>query len=150
MNSQRKYFSWLPVIFWMGVIFFASTDAGSVKQTSRFIVPVLRWLNPEVTQETISLVQLIVRKGGHLFVYAMLASLIWLGFRHSQSNLRQWSWNEFPYIVLACFIYACTDEFHQSFVSTRYGSPMDVMIDTLGATLGLLLIWTTGKLAKFW
>ena len=38
-----------------------------------------------------------------------------------------------------CFIYACTDEFHQLFIAGRSGEFMDVMIDTMGVLNGALL-----------
>ena len=36
--------------------------------------------------------------------------------------------------------YACTDEFHQLFVPGRSGQITDVMIDTLGGSIGVLII----------
>jgi VanZ family protein len=34
--------------------------------------------------------------------------------------------------------YACTDEYHQSFVETRHGTPVDVVIDSIGIALAAL------------
>jgi len=39
-----------------------------------------------------------------------------------------------------CFLYACSDEFHQRFVAGRSGEFRDVMIDFSGAVLGVLII----------
>jgi VanZ family protein len=36
-------------------------------------------------------------------------------------------------------MYAVSDEWHQTFVPTRVGTPSDVMIDAAGAALGLAL-----------
>jgi VanZ family protein len=36
--------------------------------------------------------------------------------------------------------YACTDEFHQHFVSGRHGTPVDVGIDAIGAATAAILI----------
>jgi VanZ family protein len=36
-------------------------------------------------------------------------------------------------------MYAVSDEWHQSFVPTRVGTPWDVLIDAAGAALGLSL-----------
>jgi uncharacterized membrane protein len=41
--------------------------------------------------------------------------------------------------ILFSMLYASTDEFHQLFVEGRGASVRDVMIDTLGAALGMLL-----------
>ena len=44
-------------------------------------------------------------------------------------------------LSFACF-YACTDELHQLFVSGRSGQVMDVGVDTLGSTLGIMTYCT--------
>jgi VanZ family protein len=36
-------------------------------------------------------------------------------------------------------LYAVSDEVHQTFVAGRHGSPRDVLIDAVGAALGLLV-----------
>lgn len=52
--------------------------------------------------------------------------------------------------ILLCFVFAMTDEYHQTFVDGRTGQMMDVMIDTTGACIGALLfssyyyIWILG------
>ena len=38
------------------------------------------------------------------------------------------------------FLYAITDEYHQSFVSGRHGSPLDVGIDAVGIGVAVLLV----------
>ena len=52
--------------------------------------------------------------------------------------------------IIMCFIFAITDEFHQTFVVGRTGQFLDVLIDTGGATVGAIfystyhLIYTRG------
>ena len=43
--------------------------------------------------------------------------------------------------MLAAFLYACSDEFHQSFVPGRGPAFKDVMIDSTGALVGLTIIY---------
>ena len=56
--------------------------------------------------------------------------------------------------ILLCFIFAMTDEYHQTFVDGRTGQMMDVMIDTAGACVGALvfssyyIIWKIGANQK--
>lgn len=57
-----------------------------------------------------------------------------------------WFWTlrgRFPHPMLAAAIisilYAATDEFHQTFVHGRHGSPVDVVIDTVGIAAAALL-----------
>lgn len=42
--------------------------------------------------------------------------------------------------VLLAGLYAITDEVHQTFVEGRHGAPLDVVVDTAGATLGVT-VW---------
>lgn len=44
------------------------------------------------------------------------------------------------YIIL-CFLYACSDEFHQTFIGGRSPRMLDVMIDTIGSIVGLISIY---------
>ena len=43
--------------------------------------------------------------------------------------------------VLLSFLYAISDEFHQSFTPGREPRIRDVAFDTIGASLAMLLIW---------
>lgn len=42
--------------------------------------------------------------------------------------------------ILFCIIYACSDEIHQLFVSGRSGELRDVLIDSCGSVLGIIII----------
>ncbi|MDX1952264.1 MAG: VanZ family protein [Verrucomicrobiota bacterium] len=142
---------WLPVIIWMSLIFSASTDLGSVRRTSRIIGPFLRWFNPEVSDEAIATVQLLVRKAGHLVGYAILALLVWRAKRNAVPRQQVgWSNADARFALLVTALYACTDELHQAFVPSRLGSPLDVVIDTVGGALGLALVYLLGKTLKRW
>lgn len=129
VHSFLKY--WLPVLAWMTLIFIGSTDLLSGEHTSRFIGPFLRWLTPGVSDATIASVQLVVRKCGHLTEYAILAALLCRAMRQSS---QRW----FGAFIVAA-IYASLDELHQSFVTSRTGTPWDVLIDCIGAATGLLV-----------
>ena len=141
--------AYLPVVIWMAVIFIVSTEIGSTRNTSRIIGPILRWFKPDVSAETVKVVETVVRKTGHLSEYAVLALLVRRGRRISRGG-RGWIWREF-WIAIACAAaYACTDEFHQLFVSSRQASIFDVMIDTCGAAAGLLLLRWFGRRRQWW
>src|SRR4030088_2601415 len=136
MKSFFKY--WLPVLIWLGVIFVGSSDLMSAEHTSRFIVPFLRWLKPEISPETVALIQFVVRKCAHLSEYAILALLLFRAI-YRGTNLK-WSMSILCVNVwIACGLVAAADEFHQSFVASRSGALGDVGIDTVGAFFGLFL-----------
>ena len=128
---------WLPVLIWLGVIFLGSTDMLSAEHTSRFLVPFLRWIDPQISFATLNAIQLGIRKLGHLTEYAILAMLLWRALRSGTRWQMKMSIS-FLAAALASAISAASDEFHQSFVPSRTASPTDVMIDICGALVGLL------------
>ena len=84
---------------------------------------------------------LIVRKLGHFSEYMALGffSFCYLSNFFIQNNNKR----DFKKTVILSFffsiIYASSDEFHQSFVVGRDGNIIDVLIDSSGALVGILL-----------
>jgi VanZ family protein len=115
-------------------IFLGSTDLLSAAHTSRFIGPFLRWFSPDISNATTASIQLLVRKCGHLCEYAILAALLYRALRTLPER-------PISLAFILAAIYAALDEFHQSFVASRTGSPWDVVVDCVGALLGLLFWW---------
>jgi VanZ family protein len=138
VKSFVKY--WLPVLIWLAFIFIGSTDLLSAEHTSRFIGPILRWFNPNVSPAAIAKVQFFIRKAAHLTEYAILAALIWRALWLGRSRAMKMS-ILFVMTLLACAVFAASDEFHQSFIPSRTASPIDVMIDICGALVGLIISW---------
>ena len=132
MNSRLFIKYWLPVLLWMAFIFIGSTGLMSAEHTSRFIGPFLRWFAPDITDATIAAVQLVVRKCAHLAGYAILSALLLRALRQHFLAARSVAF------VLAA-LYAVLDELHQSFVPSRTGSFWDVVTDSIGAILGLVI-----------
>jgi len=136
MLTFLKY--WLPVIIWIGIIFAGSTDIFSTQQTSRYLVPFLRWLDPQISISTIAAIHFALRKLGHLIEYAVLAAFLWRALR-SGTNIRAKMSTLFAGVWVACAIFAASDELHQSFIASRSASLLDVMIDSSGAVVGLAI-----------
>src|SRR6059058_387121 len=145
MNFKRRLLKhWLPVLIWLGVIFLGSTDMLSAEHTSRFLVPFLRWLDPQISFATLNAIQFGIRKLAHLTEYAILAMLLWRALRSGA----RWQMKMsilFLVAALACAIFAASDEFHQSFVPSRTSSPVDAMIDICGALVGLAICWVFAR-----
>ena len=141
MTTALRY--WLPVVGWMLLIYLASTDLLSAQHTSRFIEPFLRWINPEISVEAVRAVQFAVRKTAHVVEYAILAALLARAVRKEEPRLR---WPQAVVAVAVAVTYAAIDEYHQSFVSSRTGSPFDVLIDACGALLGVgIFCWFVSR-----
>ena len=135
----------------MTLIFGASTDLGSSRQSSRLIGPILHFLFPGMSPAAIDHVVLGVRKGAHVSEYGLLCLLIWRARRLTGSPIPVgWSWATASESLWLAVLYAATDELHQTFVPTREGCLRDVFIDSSGAILGLFLLWRLGRLRRKW
>ena len=77
----------------------------------------------------------IVRKAAHFTIYLVLGLLVSLVLIGKNLNIKQ----IIIYGVLICMAYAITDEIHQIFVSGRSGEIRDIIVDTCGSTVGILL-----------
>ncbi len=152
MRKFRGFlFYWLPVLFWMCLIFTASGDSASFKHSSRILEPLLNWLLPDLSADQRDLVVTLFRKCAHLTEYAILALLFLRARRQTpRGSRRPWLWNQAAEALWFVMFYASTDEFHQTFVPTRDGCVRDVMIDSSGAVAGLLLCWAFGRWRKIW
>lgn len=89
-----------------------------------------------------------IRKVAHATVYFVLALILLAASRvifGSKKYLLACALT-----LLFCFIFAMTDEYHQTFVDGRTGQFSDVLIDTAGACVGILLfssyylVWRLG------
>ena len=112
--NKKIALKWIPAVVVMATIFvFSSQPSDSL--------PDFDWADRAV------------KKGGHMFGYGLLALSYWYAFAWS-GNKRWLAW-------LLAFLYAITDEFHQSFVPGRFPSIWDVLIfDNLGALISLWLV----------
>lgn len=148
-NSFLRY--WLPVLIWMAIIFGMSTGAGASRNTSRIIGPILRWFNPDIPDETISAIQLVIRKCAHFVEYGILALLLWRARRKPfRGDERPWKRSEALFAFTFAVAFALTDEWHQSFVPSREGALRDVFIDASGAAAALWAAWFAGRRLKKW
>ena len=141
---------WLPAIVWASLILLASTDAFSATHTRSIIEGFFRWIFPHWTPYSIYKAHLVVRKCAHFFEYAVLAIFVMRGFAgNADPSTRSTSSRSLGMtsvkgvgiaVVLLCAMVATIDEVHQHFVPSRTGSPYDVLLDTTGSTVAMLLL----------
>ena len=81
-----------------------------------------------------------LRKVMHATVYFILSIMLMLFINVMQKKKRYFL--ALLISILICFAFACTDEYHQTFVGGRTGQFKDVLIDTSGALAGSLLYGT--------
>ena len=77
-----------------------------------------------------------VRKTAHFTVYMCLGALTYLLSRTFEGK----NWKNVLISIGFAFLYACSDEVHQVFVSGRSGEIRDVCIDSLGAGFGVCIV----------
>ena len=70
----------------------------------------------------------ILRKLAHMAEFGLLALLWWRAFGYRAR----------PAAATIAILYAISDEWHQSFVEGRVGSPIDVLIDTAGVAVAMV------------
>lgn len=142
-NKIRKIIFIILSIACMVVIFMFSADnadASSKKSGTVVKVVVENFVEgyeemPVEEQESIfSKVSFWVRKTAHFTIYMALGFCI----SGTYKKLKLVTPHTLVSLVI-CFLYACSDEFHQSFSPGRGPQFRDVMIDTSGALMGILI-----------
>lgn len=134
--GSAKY--WIASAAWATLISFLSTDTFSSDNTAGFILPVLRWLFPHTSLETLQIMHAVVRKTAHLTEYFILSTFLFFAQRGGN---RGWKLRWAIGAIALCAGYASLDEFHQSFVPSRTASPWDSLIDTTGASIAQCVVW---------
>jgi len=134
-----RLWRYAPLLFWIGVIIFGSGDNVSSAKTSRYLAVVVRFLLPGVSDESLSVVNLALRKTGHFTVYAALALLAARAFlTSSKSGLRR-RWFVAALVLVA--VCAVSDEYHQASVPSRTGTIYDSLLDIAGGAFALAAVW---------
>jgi len=102
----------LPPLIVMGVIFLLSAQPGLSSHTQ---------------------FDFVLRKLAHVTEYGVLTLCWWRALR----GLGATRDNRAAVLlaVLIALAYSASDEFHQSFVRDRHGTPVDVLIDAIGMTI---------------
>ena len=129
---------WLPLLVWLIVIFFFSTDSFAAKKTAGLIYSVLRFIAPDLPQADLEFWHGVIRKCGHMSEYFILAIFTHRSLREDQPDLTGIKLRTMCFALIA----AAFDEYHQSLTLFRTASPVDVGYDCLGAVWALWLITT--------
>jgi VanZ family protein len=128
---------WWPALVWAILISTFSTGAFTTENTSRVIIPVLHWLLPHTSFETLSLIHHVIRKCGHFTEYFILSLLL---LRAIRAGSRDFGLRLALIVILVVAGYAALDEFHQLFVPGRGAAVSDVLLDTTGGAAAQLLV----------
>ena len=138
------------LVLWMALIFSFSNqkDVDSSKISDGFIdrtvIKIYKVFNENITKEKES--EIIekytypIRKLAHYTLYFVLGILSFLVVKDYSINKKL-----IIYSLLICFLYACSDEFHQLFIIGRSASIKDVIIDTFGSFCSISIFYIFNK-----
>ena len=135
----------IVLCLWMCVIFLLSHQNGQdSSETSGILLELLKLLGIGPGSSVQGALSYLIRKAGHFTEYLILSIL----FLRCQKQ-RGTSGKSALYALLFVFLYASSDEFHQSFVPGRGPAFSDVLIDTAGGLTGIILYeWKQGRLER--
>jgi VanZ family protein len=130
-DRARRITSVSLLVSWALIIFLLSNEPSEASTTrSDVLLHTIQSFDFSFFQQA---TEFIVRKSAHFIAYLILGLLTFITARQCTTDVKR-------AIILSIsftFIYACTDEVHQLFIAGRSGQPRDVLIDTLGATVGV-------------
>jgi len=141
---KKHLFYLLPLLLWMGLIFYLSGHAGANDNSLPLIARLLERVVPGIwghlTAQNIEDMNFVFRKTAHITEYFVLT--FW-AFRALQYGKPRITLKNIAMGMVIAVLYACTDEIHQAFVPHRSSSFNDVMIDSIGTALacGIVLVW---------
>jgi VanZ family protein len=132
----KRILKWsLVIVFMITIFMFSSEPAVQSEEKSKFVIYFLNILGINIESAFGSLADFIVRKAAHFTEYFILYILIFNAL-HNDLNKK----TALFYSLILVFLYASTDEYHQLFIPGRSGRLRDILIDTSGGTLGLILM----------
>lgn len=118
----RFLVAFAPTVLWATMIFWFSSrsDLPTLEQ------PAMEWF---------------WKKLAHGLVYGGLYFWLWWGRLLVKSKpIFQLTYQEKIQLLCLIFLYAASDEFHQSFTATRHPSVIDIGIDLLGASTSSVIL----------
>lgn len=130
---------------------FSSQDGEKSGSLSRRITEKIVTLIPQIQEKSklkkeniMNTMENIIRKMAHFSIYTLVGLLLMALV--STYNIKEK--NRLIITLTTGIIYASSDEIHQSFVPGRSPMITDVVIDTMGVILGILLIILGKKIIK--
>ena len=122
-NAQESNSSSGVVVNWIYVLFYPDFDK----------------LAPSEQVRIAGIVSYLVRKSAHLVEFALLGFALFAHVCALSSRVKIQRPRLLSFGIGA--LYAVSDELHQTFISGRSGQLSDVMLDSVGVLIGIMLLW---------
>ncbi len=139
VNKSR----FIPAVIWMYVIYWLSDKPAvqSTMQSESLALRIVKILTAGSSMSDFDRIKYaiyldpIIREMAHFLEYAVLAVFVIIAVGAFVSDRKKAALIS----IIICFLYACTDEWHQSFVPGRAPEPFDIILDTAGAAVVIVI-----------
>lgn len=158
----KKFFIyWLPLLIWAFIIFGFSSQPYEQqdlrpliekhidKEATEKYLGEYKWHyhGKEISINTLGaagFIEFFIRKGAHLFEYALLGFLLFRAFL----SIGIKKGKVFVISLVLALLYAASDEWHQSFTINRTPLISDVVTDLVGSFIGASFAWLFYSIKK--
>lgn len=148
-NRRSAWFwvsAWWPVALCVAVVAASSSSWMASENTSGPLRMVWQAIFGHVNDARWEIIHAHIRKTGHFTGYGFIGlawlRAWWLSLPHSKF------FQDAALAVLGCAVMASCDEFHQTFLPDRTGSPWDVLLDCCGAITLQLIVYIVMRIAR--
>jgi len=147
-NRRRVLLSaWIPATICVLLILTSSSDSFSSENTSSVLRPFMEGIFGPFANHTWIKLLYDIRKTGHFFAYGFVSCVFFRAWRMTFRLSRSYSavtasLRAAAVALLSTLVLCSADEFHQSFLPKRTGSPFDVLLDMCGAVTCHLIMFT--------
>lgn len=149
LSKRRRVLlsAWVPAAICVVLILLSSSDSFSSDNTSSVLRPFLQSIFGQFTDTTWVKLLYDIRKTGHFLGYGFVSIVFFRAWRMTFRLSRSYSavtasLRAAAVALLSTLVLSSFDEFHQSFLPKRTGSPFDVLLDMCGAVTCHLIMFT--------
>jgi VanZ family protein len=149
LSKRRRVLlsAWIPAAICTLLILISSSDTFSSDNTSSVLRPFAEWIFGPFANHTWCKLLYDFRKTAHFFAYGFVSVVFFRAWRMTFRLSRSYSavtasLRAAAVALLSTLALSSADEFHQSFLPKRTGSPFDVLLDMCGAVTCHLVLFT--------
>jgi VanZ family protein len=149
LNNRRRVLlsAWIPAAICVLLIAISSSDTFSSDSTGSVLRPLIEDIFGPLANHVWVKFLYDIRKTGHFFGYGFVSLVFFRAWRMTFRLSRSYSavtasLRAAAVALLSTLVLCSADEFHQSFLPKRTGTPFDVLLDMCGAITCHLIVFT--------
>ena len=137
--SYKKLIYFLPLLVWMVVIFLFSAQVADESSAlsegiTRRVAKAVSQVVPKRISIDVDVLETVIRKAAHFMEYMILGIFAFVALHKSELFVGR----QIAVAIVFCMLYAISDEVHQAFVPGRACRVFDMLLDSVGASAGVL------------